>query len=116
MGWRKCRTIADRDAELDQFRDCYEADTADFIVIYPKIPASPSLLQGLWKLIILRPSDFRIYTKVAYLLIGGRPPAVTVYRRHDGIEIVECYVPAFTLSGHANTETTSRPLTIRILH
>jgi hypothetical protein len=61
-------------------------------------------------------SDFRINTEVTYLLVGWRPPAIAFYRLNDGIKIVKCYVPAFTLSSHADTEITSRPLAIWVLH
>jgi hypothetical protein len=61
-------------------------------------------------------SDFGIDLKVAYFVVGRMPTTVPFYGLNNGIKIIECGISTPPLYSHSNTDITSRPLAVRILH
>ena len=72
------------------------------------------LLEGVRKLVTSCPSDFGADTEIANLVVSRRVATIAFDRVDDGVEVVECSSPTLSLCCHADTEVTSRPLSIRI--
>jgi hypothetical protein len=84
-------------------------------IFHQRNPASPSLLQDIGEIIVLRPGDLGIAAEVTYLLVGARVTAVAVHRLDNGVEIIKGSVSTLTLCSYPGAKITSRPLSIRIL-